>query len=82
MKKLVITAALMLAMATPVFAQSDYYGPQASGYGSWSPGAMRESHWSGQRAYAAYGPVWRISRYSPALNGGGTPGYNYMLEHP
>lgn len=78
MKKLVVTAALLVAMASPVFAQS-YYG---SAYGPWSPGAMRESHWSGQRAYAAYGPVWRINPYSAGLNGGGTPGYNYMLTHP
>ena len=77
MKKLVVTAALLVAMASPVFAQS---GPPVSANAS--PGAMRESQWGGQRAYAAYGPVWHISRYSPALNGGGTRGYNYMLEHP
>jgi hypothetical protein len=82
MKKFLTVVGLLAVLATPAFAQS--FNP---GYGtgnelpfSYQPtaqGTQSIAHANGSHAFAmAPRAETRVDRFSPALNGGGSEGYN------
>lgn len=68
MKKLLIIAGFLAVVATPVYAQ------QGAG------NVHKIAHASGNSAYAmAPAASANVDPYSPALNGGGSAGYNQLM---
>lgn len=80
MKTLVAIAAVLMAVATPAFAQS-YHASWGHRYGNgWeSHFRARAMQRPGERAYAM-APASRMNPDSPALTGGGSLGYNGPLD--
>ena len=91
-RKMIITAALLLGATSAALAQSAWTTGSAAdreraGYGSssqdglyaYAPGYV-SGHSSGSGAFARI-PDPAGNPYSPAATGGGSTGYNWMVEH-
>ena len=81
MKMMLMTAALLVGMASPVFAQTSQadWAPQYTNAWQARHGSRAMSR-SGESAYAMV-PSHSINPNSPALTGGGSLGYNEAVDH-
>jgi hypothetical protein len=83
-RKILITAALLLGATSAAFAQSAWTTGSAAdreraGYGS-SSGHVLYDYAPGFVARQS-GGIAAGNPYSPAATGGGSTGYNWMIEH-